>query len=150
MSKLFSIQNLSYAINSKTIIKNSTCNLEEGITLINGCNGAGKTTFLKLLFGILHPTSGSIIRHFDMDNTEVSFVFQKPIFLNRTVENNLKHILHCKSVKRKDWNEIIDRIVNEYSLENIYKTQIRDLSGGELQLLSLIRSMIMNPKNSYI
>ena len=36
-------------------------------------------------------------------------------------------------------------IVTEYSLEHLLKSQIKDLSGGELQLLSLIRSMIIKP-----
>ena len=41
--------------------------------------------------------------------------------------------------------KIIHKIVTEYSLEHLLKSQIKDLSGGELQLLSLIRSMIINP-----
>ena len=145
MSKIYSIQNLSYEINSRKIIKKVTCNIDEGITVIKGPNGAGKTTFLKLLFGMMNPTSGNIVRHFNAKNTEVSFVFQVPIFLNRSVEDNLKHVLYCKSIKKKDWRKIIHNIVTEYSLEHLLKSQTRDLSGGELQLLSLIRSMIINP-----
>ena len=145
MSKIYSIQNLSYEINSRKIIKKVTCNIDEGITVIKGPNGAGKTTFLKLLFGMMNPTSGNIVRHFNAKNTEVSFVFQVPIFLNRSVEDNLKHVLYCKSIKKKDWRKIIYDIVTEYSLEHLLKSQIKDLSGGELQLISLIRSMIINP-----
>ena len=133
MSKIYSIQNLSYEINSRKIIKKVTCNIDEGITVIKGPNGAGKTTFLKLLFGMMNPTSGNIVRHFNAKNTEVSFVFQVPIFLNRSVEDNLKHVLYCKSIKKKDWRKIIHNIVTEYSLEHLLKSQTRDLSGGELQ-----------------
>ena len=82
---------------------------------------------------------------FNTKNMEISFVFQEPIFLNRSVEDNLKHVLYCKSIKKKDWRKIIHKIVTEYSLEHLLKSQIKDLSGGELQLLSLIRSMIINP-----
>ena len=145
MSKIYSIQNLSYEINSRKIIKKVTCNIDEGITVIKGPNGAGKTTFLKLLFGMIYPTSGNIIRHFNSKNIEISFVFQEPKFLNRSEEDNLKHVLYCKSIKKKDWRKIIHKIVTEYSLEHLLKSQIKDLSGGELQLLSLIRSMIINP-----
>ncbi len=145
MSKIYSIQNLSYEINNRKIIKKVTCNIDEGITVIKGPNGAGKTTFLKLLFGMMNPTSGNIVRHFNAKNTEISFVFQEPIFLNRSVEDNLKHVLYCKSIKKKDWKKIIYDIVTEYSLEHLLKSQIKDLSGGELQLISLIRSMIINP-----
>ena len=40
---------------------------------------------------------------------------------------------------------IIHHIVSQYSLEHLLKSQIKDLSGGELQLLSLMRSMITKP-----
>ncbi|MEC8085483.1 MAG: ABC transporter ATP-binding protein [Pseudomonadota bacterium] len=145
MSQIYTTQNLSYEINNRKIIREVTCSIEEGITVIKGPNGAGKTTFLKLLFGMMHPTSGKVVRHFNAKNTEISFVFQEPIFLNRSVEDNLKHVLYCKSIKKKDWNKIIYNIVTEYSLEHVLKSQIKDLSGGELQLLSLIRSMIIKP-----
>ena len=145
MSKIYSTQDLSYEINDRKIIKEVTCSIEEGITVIKGPNGSGKTTFLKLLFGMIYPTNGNIVRHFNTKNMEISFVFQEPIFLNRTVEDNLKHVLYCKSIKKKDWRKIIHKIVTEYSLEHLLKSQIKDLSGGELQLLSLIRSMIINP-----
>ncbi len=145
MSKIYSTQDLSYEINDRKIIKEVTCSIEEGITVIKGPNGSGKTTFLKLLFGMIYPTNGNIVRHFNTKNMEISFVFQEPIFLNRSVEDNLKHVLYCKSIKKKDWRKMIHKIVTEYSLEHLLKSQIKDLSGGELQLLSLIRSMIINP-----
>ena len=145
MSKIYSTQDLSYEINDRKIIKEVTCSIEEGITVIKGPNGSGKTTFLKLPFGMINPTNGYIVRHFNTKNMEISFVFQEPIFLNRSVEDNLKHVLYCKSIKKKDWRKIIHKIVTEYSLEHLLKSQIKDLSGGELQLLSLIRSMIINP-----
>ena len=145
MSKIYSTQDLSYEINDRKIIKEVTCSIEEGITVIKGPNGSGKTTFLKLLFGMIYPTKGNIVRHFNTKNMEISFVFQEPIFLNRSVEDNLKHVLYCKSIKKKDWRKIIHKIVTEYSLEHLLKSQIKDLSGGELQLLSLIRSKIINP-----
>ena len=145
MSKIYSVRDLSYEINNRKIIEEVTCNIEEGITVIKGPNGAGKTTFLKLLFGMIHPTSGNIVRHFDSKNIEISFVFQEPIFLNRSVEDNLKHLLYCKSIKKSDWVNIIHNIVSQYSLEHLLKSQIKDLSGGELQLLSLMRSMITKP-----
>jgi len=145
MSKIYSTQDLSYEINDRKIIKEVTCSIEEGITVIKGPNGSGKTTFLKLLFGMIYPTNGNIVRHFNTKIMEISFIFQEPIFLNRSVEDNLKHVLYCKSIKKKDWRKIIHKIVTEYSLEHLLKSQIKDLSGGELQLLSLIRSMIINP-----
>ena len=92
MKKIFEVENLSYKVNNKQIIKNINCVIEEGITIIKGPNGAGKTTFLKLLFGLINPTEGAVIKNYNESETEKSFVFQNPIFLDRTVKENLKHI----------------------------------------------------------
>lgn len=146
MTKIYSIQNASYQIDTKKIVNDITCDIKEGITVISGPNGAGKTTFLKLLFGIISPSSGTIERYFNVHKTEMSFVFQEPVFLNRTVEDNLKHILYCKSINKKNWDKIINTSLTKYSLEHLLKLHIKNLSGGELQLLSLIRSILTRPK----
>ncbi len=145
MSKLYSIQNLFYQIDSNKIIENINYDIEEGITIINGANGAGKTTLLKLLFGIVKPTSGVINNHFDSSSQKTSFIFQDPIFLNRSVEDNLKHTLKCKSINKKNWSGIILDCVKKFSCEHLLKTDINNLSGGELQLLSLIRGTMIDP-----
>ena len=48
MTKIYTIENVSYNCNNKLIIKNFNHIIEEGITVIKGPNGAGKTTILKL------------------------------------------------------------------------------------------------------
>ena len=145
MRKIYSIQKISYKINEKKIIKNITCDIEEGATIIRGPNGAGKTTLLKLIYGFIKPTSGVIKKHFDLSNKKVSFVFQDPVFLNRTVEDNLKHVLKCKSIDAKNWPYIISESIHQYSFKHLLKYNINSLSGGELQLLSLIRSTMLKP-----
>ncbi|MEC7677052.1 MAG: ATP-binding cassette domain-containing protein [Pseudomonadota bacterium] len=145
MSNIFSIENLYYQIDKMQIIKNINCVIKNGITIINGPNGAGKTTFLKLLFGLISPTEGSIIKNYDETKIRTSFVFQNPIFLNRTVKENLEHTLYCKNIKRNNWNRIISEHSKLYTIEHMLKLNINMLSGGELQLLSLIRSIIIEP-----
>jgi len=145
MNKLYSIQNLYYEIDNNRIIENINYDIEEGITIVNGANGAGKTTLLKLLFGIIKPTSGTINNHFDTLNQKISFIFQDPVFLNRSVEDNLKHVLKCKSIYKKNWSSIISDSIQRFSCEYLLKTNINNLSGGELQLLSLMRGTMLDP-----
>ena len=100
MNTIFSANNLSYKASNKFIIKNATFDIKKNrITIIKGPNGAGKTTLLKILFGMLKPTSGEIYRKFDTKKNELSFIFQNSVFLNRSVEDNLKHILFCKNIE---------------------------------------------------
>ena len=74
MKKILEVDNLSYKVNNKLIIKNINCVIEKGITIIKGPNGAGKTTFLKLLFGLLNPTDGAVIKNYNESETKKSFV----------------------------------------------------------------------------
>ena len=145
MNKIYTINQINYEIENKKIVHNLNCEIEEGITIINGPNGAGKTTFIKLLFGFIQPTSGNIIKHFNAMKTNISFVFQEPIFLNRSVEENLQHVLYCKSIDKRHWQNIIMKSLDEYDLSHLLKVHIKNLSGGELQMLSLIRSTITDP-----
>ncbi len=145
MSKIFSVENLCYKIDRRQIIKNANCVIKNGITIINGPNGAGKTSFLKLLYGLISPTEGSIIRHYDENEIRTSFVFQNPIFLNRTVKENLRHTLYCKNIMRNNWDRIIAEHARLYGIDHMLNLNINMLSGGELQLLSLIRSIIIEP-----
>ena len=55
------INDLSFNIEGKTLLHNTNLSLNrDGITVLLGANGAGKTIFLKLLTGLLTPCSGSI------------------------------------------------------------------------------------------
>ena len=145
MNEIFKVENLSYKINNKQIIRNINCVIEEGITIIKGPNGAGKTTFLKLLFGLINPTEGAVLKNYNESETKKSFVFQNPIFLDRTVEENLKHTLYCKNISMKTWDKIITEKAMLYNIEHMLDLNIKMLSGGELQLLSLVRSVIIEP-----
>ena len=146
MRKIYTIENVSYNCNNKLIIKNFNHIIEEGITVIKGPNGAGKTTILKLLFGLISPTIGNIKRHLSLNNNEASYIFQNPVFLQRSVEDNLKHVLLCKNIEKSKWSKLINELVNNYSLNSILASHVNMLSGGELQLLSLLRSIIIKPK----
>ncbi len=146
MRRIFTIENLNFSYNNKSVINNFSAIIEEGITVIKGPNGAGKTTFLKLLYGLIQPSSGLINRHFSLCDNEISYIFQNPIFLQRTVEENLKHMLLCKNIEKAKWNELINELMDKYSLTSLLNSHVKTLSGGELQLLSLFRSIIIEPK----
>ena len=145
MKNIYNIENLLFTHNSVEIIKGITCKvISEKITFIKGPNGAGKSTFLKLLFGLLIPTSGKIISNFP-ESFEKSIAFQNPVFLNRSVEENLKHILYCKTMNKSTWDILINSHLEKYNLMHLKNKMIDELSGGELQLISLLRSILIKP-----
>ena len=146
MNTIFSANNLSYKASNKFIIKNATFDIKKNIiTIIKGPNGAGKTTLLKILFGMLKPTSGQIHRKFDIKKNELSYIFQNSVFLNRSVEDNLKHVLFCKNIDKTKWKTLILNTLKEFNLEYMLSLRVKSLSGGELQLLALIRGILIHP-----
>jgi ABC-type cobalamin/Fe3+-siderophores transport system ATPase subunit len=85
-----SFKNVSFAYKKNIVLKNINIQLSRtGICVIYGENGAGKTTLLRLMSGILKSDKGNV--YYD-NNFKPSFIFQKPILLRRTVEENLLHI----------------------------------------------------------
>ena len=96
------------------------------------------------MYGILNPSSGKITRYYD-ENTCTSFIFQNPKFLDRTVYDNLEHALFCRNVQKKNRCLIIKKLLKKYSLEYLSDKYISLLSGGELQLVSLLRSLVIQP-----
>jgi len=126
--------------------------VEEGtITTLLGRNGAGKTTTLRSLVGLTPPRSGKITI-FGRDTTRVptyritqdgvGYVPEgRKIFAHLTVEDNLRVPLE----RPGPWN--IDRVFKAFPrLAERRMSKGRQLSGGEQEMLSIARALLLNPK----
>ncbi len=125
---------------------------EEGkITTLLGRNGAGKTTTLRSLMGLTPPREGSVQifgkemarwPSFRIAAEGVGFVPEgRRIFPNLTVEENLKVPLE----RPGPWT--IERIYKLFPrLEERKLNRGRQLSGGEQEMLSIARALLLNPK----
>ena len=141
------IKDLSLILDEKKILTSLNLSINsDDVTVIMGPNGAGKSIFLKILNGILTPTSGSITwnnkkQFSDTLNTQ-AFVFQKPILLRRSVIANLDYIdgifKYEKNLNKEQLLEIVQLLKQK-------KQPARMLSLGEQQRLSLIRSLMLRP-----
>ena len=145
MNFLIKINNITHIINNKKIIDIDKLSItKEGISFIIGPNGAGKTTLLKILSRIIAPTYGNVEYLNDYGS---AYVFQDPVFLNRTVVENLKYVLEIKMNKRLACEDKhISNILDEYQLLHIKNVNANDLSGGEKQIISLIRAILTRTK----
>ena len=141
------IKDLSLILDERKILSSLNFSINsDDVTVIMGPNGAGKSIFLKILNGILTPTSGCITwnnkkQFSDTLNTQ-AFVFQKPILLRRSVIANLDYMDSVLGYKKKISK---DRLLEIVQLKKQKNQPARMLSLGEQQRLSLIRSLMLRP-----
>jgi ABC-type multidrug transport system ATPase subunit len=152
MSKLIELQNISLTINNKKIIDNLSLIIKrEGVSIITGHNGAGKSTLLRLMAGFIEPSKGSIMHHDVDDKSPVGFVFQKSILLNRSVKDNLFHALRCvKQCNIFENENIIGEILKNNNVDHLSEMPAQKLSIGEQQVISMLRSLIIQPYILYL
>jgi branched-chain amino acid transport system ATP-binding protein len=121
------------------------------IVVLLGRNGAGKTTTLRSIMGLTPPREGSV-HLFGTDATRkspyqvaglgVGYVPEgRKIFANLTVEDNLK----VPVARPGSWN--VDRVFKTFPRLAERRSNLgRQLSGGEQEMLSVARALLLNPK----
>ena len=117
-----------------------------------GTNGAGKTTTIKMLSGIILPTSGNIkIENMNMDNEvfkikEILNISpqETAVAPNLTVKENLEFMAGVYQIKNKD--NKINKLIKDFKLEEILNKKAKTLSGGWQRRLSIAISLINDPK----
>lgn len=136
-------------------IKGVSFEVNEGeIVALIGANGAGKSTILKTVSGLMHPRSGSIsfcdenITHTDcykLLRTGLAHVPEgRRIFLQMSVQENLEMGAYInKSVSAED----LEMVFNYFPRLKERRKQIAGtLSGGEQQMLAMSRALMSHPK----
>ena len=136
-------------------IKGVSFEVHEGeIVSLIGANGAGKSTVLKTISGLMHPKSGSIsflgndITHAEAYKLVNHGLAQVPegrrIFLQMTVRENLDMGAYTqKDVSEADIDDVFRRFPR---LKEREKQIAGTLSGGEQQMLAMARALMSKPK----
>ncbi|MEM7540646.1 MAG: ATP-binding cassette domain-containing protein [Pseudomonadota bacterium] len=122
---------------------------EPGCHVILGFNGAGKTFLLRLINGLVNPASGSLswgVADPDTIRKRQAFVFQRPVLLRRTVEANLKFALQAAGINKDQHTRKIASALKDTPLEDKGNRYAPSLSGGERQLLAIVRATIIEPE----
>ena len=144
MQKLIEIKDVIAGYGSKTVLRDVSLDIYEGDFLgIIGPNGGGKTTLLKVILGLLQPSSGTI--RFYQGSQQVPFLrigyLPQLNNIDKKFPITVRDVIASGLASEKRWirgfndqqNKRIDTVVTEMGLENLVKRPIGELSGGQLQ-----------------
>lgn len=126
----------------------------EYFTII-GPNGSGKTTILRILGLVEDPTDGKILYlGKEMTNLSrkektkfrrrISFVRQKPVVMNSSVEKNIAYGLKVRGVEGREIQQRTKEIIEVVGLKGFEKKKARSLSGGEMQRVAIAMNFILD------
>ena len=155
MAPIISIQEITRTFGPVTAVDHLSLDIEAGELFgLIGPDGAGKTTAIRLMLGILKPTSGEgRIGSFDLRkqaesiSTLTGYVSQRfSLYSELTVEENLELFADLYDVPKQEREPRLQRLMHFSRLEPFSERLAGNLSGGMRQKLALSCSLIHTPR----
>lgn len=155
MEEIVVVSNLTKQFDDNIAINNISFNIKKGdIVGLIGPDGAGKTTLIRLLIGLLKPTSGSIeiLGLSPIDNVNelhkvVGYMPQKfGLYEDLTVQENLELYANLKGLSEEEKEEYFKIMLSFTNLKTFTDRLAGRLSGGMKQKLGLACSLLGNPQ----
>ena len=156
MGEMLSVKNINVYYGSIHAIKDVSFHVNEGeiVTLI-GANGAGKSTVLNTVSGLLHPKHGSVVfegkdlkgvpAHKIVEHGLAQVPDGRHVFLQMTVEENLE--MGAYTQPKSTVAPGLERVYEQFPRLKERRRQVAGtLSGGEQQMLVMGRALMSNPK----
>lgn len=152
-----SCENLIKKYGLRTVVKNVSYNVEQGeIVGLLGPNGAGKTTSFYMVTGLVKPNGGKIF----LDDEEITdlpmyrraqkglgyLAQEASVFRKLSVEDNLNAVMELSNLTKKEREERLEQLIEEFSLQKVRKNMGIQLSGGERRRCEIARALAIDPK----
>jgi len=140
----------------RTVVQGISFNLQKGeVVGLLGKNGAGKTTSFDMIVGLVRPDSGSVLfNNHPIDKLSIhqrarlgmSYLPQEPsAFRKLTVEENIRLPWDIKGMAMREQEERLSKLLSEFQIEHLRKSQAISLSGGERRRLEIARALSNQP-----
>ena len=148
------LKNINYAIGRLNIVKDINLAIKEhSFFSILGPSGAGKTTILRMITGALDPDSGDIIldgeriNSVPMEKRQIAMVHQaKHLFPHMSVLENIQFGMRMRKMPKEKILAKTQELVRFFDMEAHLHKYPSQLSGGQAQLVALMRAVASEPR----
>lgn len=148
------VEQVSHRYGARTVLHELSLDLAEQRIGVIGANGSGKSTFVRLLNGLLLPTSGRVVVN-GLDTKpdgpavrrDVGFVFQNPDdqIVLPTVAEDVAFSLRGRKLPPAIVEERVDAVLHRHGLLPFKEHPAHLLSGGQKQLLAICSALVGDP-----
>ncbi len=137
---MIKLNNVSKTIKKRTILEDLSITFEKGtVYLIEGHNGCGKTMLLRLLAGLIQPTSGTI----EKDDYTYGVIIETPSFIeSESAKENLRILA---SIRKEIGMDEIEEYLKLVNLLDDKNTKVSKFSLGMKQRLAFCQAVMENP-----
>ena len=147
-----SVDRLSKQYKNKIAVDRVSFTLSEGVTGLLGANGAGKTTLMRMMTGILAPTSGEITADGIAVQTEEyrSLLGYLPqdfgYYPEFTAKEFIQYIAALKGLEKRNAKRKTDELLEVVGLSDVANKKIKTFSGGMKQRVGIAQAIVNDPK----
>ncbi len=148
------VNNLTKEFGSFTAVNHLNITMRNGVYGLLGVNGAGKTTFMRMLCTLMHPTHGKITCNgkeiFTMDGDYRKILGYLPqdfgFYPDFTVQDYLLYIASIKAIRPAVAKKRVKELLEKTGLENAVHKKMKKLSGGMKRRAGIAQAMLNDPK----
>lgn len=152
---IVSVKNLSHRYSVQWAVKDVSFEInEKGVTGLLGSNGAGKSTTMNIICGVLNQTQGDVfINGINLREDPVGakknigfLPQQPPLYTDLTVGEYLRHAALLRLVEPDKVDEAVDLALEKCSITHFRDRLIKNLSGGYQQRVGIAQAIVHNPQ----
>ena len=147
------IRNLSKRYGKKTAVRGVELSITPGVWGLIGANGAGKTTLMRMIAGILPPSSGRVL-YDGVDIRDLGEAYRDALgylpqsfgfYPEFTVTDYLEYVAALKGIGKPECRKKIEELLELLSLTEVRKKKIKKLSGGMQRRVGIAKAMLNDP-----